>query len=345
MREYELEVLEQYDIEVKGARKIRGAYFCDTKEGTMLLKEADVSDRRAPLLYIVLMHLQQQGYRNIDTLIRNKSEEFISISRDGSKYMLKKWFTGKECDVKKESEVLEAVRNLAVLHQEMRWNPSGQQREMLAKYPETEPMIGRNLQEEFARHNRELKKIRSFVRDKVSKGAFESLFLQHFDDMYALAECVLDRLSESSYPSLYEDSVREKMLVHGDYNYHNILFTTEGIATTNFEHFKVDVQVQDLYYFLRKVMEKYQWDETLGREMMDAYQSVRPLDAREMECIALCLSYPEKFWKIVSTYYHSNKAWIPEKNVEKLRTSILQVQEKQRFIENLFSFHLEMPVV
>jgi spore coat protein I len=139
--------------------------------------------------------------------------------------------------------------------------------------------------------------------------------------------------------------VREKMLVHGDYNYHNILFTTEGIATTNFEHFKIDVQVQDLYYFLRKVMEKYQWDERLGREMMDAYQSVRPLDAREMECIALCLSYPEKFWKIVSTYYHSNKAWIPEKNVEKLRTSILQVQEKQRFIENLFSFHLEMPVV
>ena len=48
MREYELEVLEQYDIEVKGTRKIRGAFFCDPKEGTMLLKEADVSDRRAP---------------------------------------------------------------------------------------------------------------------------------------------------------------------------------------------------------------------------------------------------------------------------------------------------------
>ena len=39
MREYELEVLEQYDIEVKGTRKIRGAFFCDTKEGTMLLKD------------------------------------------------------------------------------------------------------------------------------------------------------------------------------------------------------------------------------------------------------------------------------------------------------------------
>ena len=30
--EYELEVLEHYDIEVKGTRKIRGAFFCDTFE-------------------------------------------------------------------------------------------------------------------------------------------------------------------------------------------------------------------------------------------------------------------------------------------------------------------------
>ena len=31
MREYELEVLEQYDIEVISTRKTRGAYFCNTK--------------------------------------------------------------------------------------------------------------------------------------------------------------------------------------------------------------------------------------------------------------------------------------------------------------------------
>ena len=32
MREYELEVLEQYDIEVISTRKTRGAYFCNTKD-------------------------------------------------------------------------------------------------------------------------------------------------------------------------------------------------------------------------------------------------------------------------------------------------------------------------
>ena len=37
--EYGLEVLEKYNIDVKGTRKIRGAFFCDTNKGAMLLKE------------------------------------------------------------------------------------------------------------------------------------------------------------------------------------------------------------------------------------------------------------------------------------------------------------------
>jgi len=39
MRESELEILEQYPIEAESTRKIRGAFFINTKEGTMLLKE------------------------------------------------------------------------------------------------------------------------------------------------------------------------------------------------------------------------------------------------------------------------------------------------------------------
>ena len=56
MREYELEVLEQYDIEVISTRKTRGAYFCNTKEGLMLLGPAGISVGRAPLM-LSLIHI------------------------------------------------------------------------------------------------------------------------------------------------------------------------------------------------------------------------------------------------------------------------------------------------
>ena len=54
MREYEMEVLEKYELEVNSTRRIRGAFYCDTKEGTMLLKETKISERRVPLLYLIL---------------------------------------------------------------------------------------------------------------------------------------------------------------------------------------------------------------------------------------------------------------------------------------------------
>lgn len=138
-------------------------------------------------------------------------------------------------------------------------------------------------------------------------------------------------------------------MVHGEYNYHNILMIQGDynyrkepyrIATTNFEKFKSDVQVEDLYYFLRKVMEKHGWKVRLGDNMLNAYAAIRPLSEAEMEYLCVRFIYPEKFWKTADSYYRSNKAWVSSKNIEKLQTAIQQTEEKKRFLEEIFSFHL-----
>lgn len=338
MREYELEVLEQYDIEVMSTRKIRGAFFCETNEGTMVLKEAAFSEKRALLLYTLLCHLESEGYPDVDIPVLNREKDLLSTFRGQSGYMLKKWYIGRECDVRRETDVLEACRNLARLHRIMRWQEEGSQ----VQEDALRPPVGRHLKQEFLCHNRELKKVRNYIRNKVNKGEFEYLFLKYFENMYQLAAKVTKRLGDSGYERLYQDSLAQGLLVHGDYNYHNVLMLPEtgGSATTNFEHFRIDVQALDLYYFLRKVMEKHKWKESLGRAMLEAYAEVRPLKPEELEVIALKASYPEKFWKTANTYYHSNKAWIPEKSVEKLQTAVLQTEEKIQFLQKIFRFIL-----
>ena len=97
--EYELEVLEHYNIEVKSTRRIRGAFFCDTNEGTMLLKETRISGRRAPFLYLVLSRLEERGNVKVDTPVFAEDGELLVTSGDGKVYMLKKWFPGREMDI------------------------------------------------------------------------------------------------------------------------------------------------------------------------------------------------------------------------------------------------------
>lgn len=336
MREYEQEILERYEIEVKSTRRIRGAFFCDTDEGAMLLKETNISEKRALSLYCTESWLESLGML-VDTPVFTKDGDILSVSRDGTKYIMKKWYCGRECDLKRESELIRAARNLAVLHIKMNSAVQGQAcGEIYKGIP-----VRRSPLEEIRSHNRELKKVRTFVRSRVAKNEFEYLFLSSFEKIYGMAETVAEQLENSGCMELYEQSVRQEYLVHGDYNYHNILILPGGTGITNFEHMCIDIQVHDLYYFLRKAMEKFQWKEYIGKMILDAYESERKLGETEKRYIGLSLAYPEKFWKTAGNYYHSNKAWLPEKNVEKLETVVNQWKEKYSFLRNVFLLDLE----
>lgn len=333
MQDYELNsILEQYDIAVISTRKIRGAILCDTDKGLLLLKEVTVSKAKVPALLKLYGYLESQGYMQADFPVRNQNGEYISCTEEGSRFILKHWDNGRECDIRKPSELLKAAGNLAKLHLLMR----GTQDCMIP--------CEEHLKKEYTRHNRELRKVRKFMRGVSPKGEFEFAFLRYFDRMYQWSDTALKVLEDSDYDHLYEESTAKLCLTHGEYNYHNIMMEQQPsqniLMITNFEQFKREIQVEDLYYFLRKVLEKQGWKERLGDNMINAYSAIKPISKEETEYLKVRLIYPEKFWKIANSYYRSNKAWISVKSIEKLNTAIRQTEEKERFLSNIFSFHL-----
>ncbi len=227
--EYELEVLEKYDIEVKSTRRIRGAFFCigselksgragdfgdclqsrsvpfgaagdyDTKERPMLLKETKLSERRALFLYDALSEIERCGNVKVDTPVFTKEGELRAASREGAFYMLKKWYQGRECDVRQEQDVVRAAAKLAVLHKDME--------KLAVKIRPGADVQGKNPVEEVRRYNRELKKIRSFIRSRPVKNDFEILFLENFEKMYRTADDILARMETSGCRKLFEESV------------------------------------------------------------------------------------------------------------------------------------------
>lgn len=325
MQDYELKILDQYPVEVRSTRKTRGAFFCDTDKGLLLLKEAGTLGKRVPALYRLHTHLKEQGVKYIDQFVKNNDGECVSISEDGA-YVLKYWFHGRECDIRKSKELLEGAKNLAGLHLKM----SIEINEYIPR--------STHVKEEYLSHNRELTKVRKYVRGQATKEEFELEFLKCFDKMYRWAQLALDTLDDSSYETLYADSLERHCLTHGEYNYHNILMMPEGIATTNFDKCRWNVQAEDVYYYLRKAMEKNGWNVRLCDCILNAYCAVRPLSEQEMEYIKVRFIYPEKFWKIADSYYRSNKAWVPAKNIEKLKMTIMQTKEKEELLKDIFLF-------
>ena len=64
---------------------------------------------------------------------------------------------------------------------------------------------------------------------------------------------------------------------------------------------------------------------------------LHPVSAYEYIDLYYRLAYPEKFWKIANFYFHSNKAWIPQRNMEKLEKLLEQEESKKIFLEQVFS--------
>ena len=117
-------------------------------------------------------------------------------------------------------------------------------------------------------------KLVSYIRSRSSISVFETKFLKEFEGFYEEGENALGLLQNSAYKSLCDRSLETGTICHGDYNYHNVIFEKRTISTINFEKCHVGIQMEDLYNFMRKILEKNNWDKKLGRKILETGKSV-----------------------------------------------------------------------
>lgn len=198
--------------------------------------------------------------------------------------------------------------------------------------------------EQFQRHNRELRKIRRFVGTVKRKNTFETLFLRVFPEYYNKGlQCEKSfsdvlKCDDKGEPSM--DYKRHYGICHGNYNQHNVIMGEHTEAIVHFERFSCGNQLEDLYQFGRKVMEKNHFDYELLEVVLNAYAKKIELTKEDYRYLYVLFSYPEKFWKIANSYYNTNKAFLSPKFVEKLETLIQQEKEKSEMLSQYSSFHL-----
>ena len=331
MNDRAVALLEQYEIEVLRTRKGRGAILCDTQQGCLIFKEYTGREEQLRLQEQVLKHLEERGTVSAERLLATKEGALSVTDRDGVRYILKTWWEGRECNIRDREECMEAMRLLARLHGDLEFTPV---------FPETEetsaPVIERYLpSRDYEKHNRELKRARRFLKQRSQKTWFEIRLSAVIDPFLEEARQLCEEWKEIELAA--SDSGEEVPLCfcHGDYQYHNILRQDRGFFLVNFEKCQADGPVRDLYLLLRKLLEKSEWDAEWGRVLLAAYESVRPLKPYERQDLFYRLSYPEKLWKIVNFYYNSGKAWIPEKNQEKLDRLLEQEAARKKFLKLL----------
>lgn len=319
------EVLKQYPCEVRTRRRTRGAFLLETDQGLRLLKEYSVSQARIEFEERIKQLLGQQGGLLVDYTYKNNREEYFTKDNYRNNWVMRRWYAGNECDIRDQRCVLRCASYLGRLHALMQLGNE-----------EGESCIRKeSVQQEMERHNKELKRVRSYIRSKKQKNEMEICLLGSYDLFYDQACLAQTLLQESGYEALWQETLEQGKVRHGSYSYHNVIFVGKDLAVTNFDRAEIGIQVRDLYDFLRKVMEKNGWQAELGKSLIDAYDRERKLEETERRVLYAMLLYPEKYWKLVNFYYNSRKSWMSSKNLEKLLRIRAQEEKRACFLREL----------
>ena len=212
-------LLDQYDIEVQRTRKGRGAILCDTDQGCLILKEYMGNAQRVAFQSKLLEQIREDGKVGVERILADKEGNLLVKDNDGVSYVLKTWYEGRECNIYDRAECVEAVKLLAGFHNSMEKVACDTQ------LPVSSP------EKEYEKHNRELKKVRRFLREKGQKSWFEISLQQAFDGFLEQALDITEQWQQ--YSHLSKDQPECSSLCHGDYQYHNIIKSDAGCSSSN----------------------------------------------------------------------------------------------------------------
>ncbi len=326
MNDRAISILENYDFTVLKVRKARGAFVCETDRGLKIMKEYQAPVSKLTLMDGLLQAVAEKAEVDVDTLTADKEGKFISYDRDGMGYVVKDYYDGRECLAGESEDLKSAMKALALLHEVL----------ILPKECMPEGLHRYDLEEDIARQNRGLKKIRSFIRGRSPKTGFELALLNAYNIFLEQALSVEERIRSEDFSGLYELIENERQFAHGDFQYHNLLFGKDRAAIINFEKCQWDSRVRDIALFLRKTLEKADWNVELGSRLMKEYEAVNPLSESERRQLFYRLAYPEKFRKIANFYYNCNKAFLSEQYMSKLQNVLRLEKSKHLFLRKVF---------
>lgn len=328
MEEKQAVLLSQYELDIYRAGRVKGAWLLETDQGLKLFGSCPFSEGKLAFEQKIKQHAKEHGFPETDSYVPTKEGNYLVQGPYNEFFAMRNWFLGEECDAQKEEHVIEAAATLARLHNSLTGVALSEEERTFCLQPRVTELL--------ERRNRELRRVRTYIRSKKQKSSFEQKFLSQFTMQYAQAEQASARLDEEEYEAYYRAAAETGTMLHGNFTHHSILLSEKKTAVTGFHKASVGIQIHDFYQLFRKVMEKWDWDAALGRTMIQAYEEIRPIPRQEKNLLMVLLSYPEKFWKVANQYYNNRKSWIPEKNMQKLIQTLEQAQKKEETIRTLF---------
>ena len=192
--------IEKYSFQVKNRFRARGAILLDTDEGPRLMREYERIQGHFSFANEVKETLYQKGMTRTDRVVLNREGEWITQWESGEKYIVYEWYFGEDCDYRSKQGLTPVAKNLGQIHSCL----SG-----VAKEPIP---LQETLCQEYRRHNKEMKRVYGYMKDKKRKNEFELSALSCFPEFFEKATEAEEQLMQTSYFQKYGNTYKQSYI-------------------------------------------------------------------------------------------------------------------------------------
>lgn len=329
MREFEIE--RQFDIKIETIKPNKGIYYLKTNKGERCLKRINYGPQKLLFVYGAKEHLIANGFNNVDRYYLNtEGEPYALVNED--LYTLSQWIEGRECDFHNVDDIELAAKNLAAMHYASKgYDPpeNSKLKSDLGRWP--------HLME---KRIKALTKMRDMARKKNMKQNFDLVYIKNVEFYKNLAVRALNILKDSEYNALCEKSEVEKNFCHHDYTYHNIIVDKDNnLQVLDFDYCKREIRVYDLANFMIKALKKVDWNIDYAKRIIDAYNTVEPLEEKEYKVLLAFLIFPQRYWRLANRYYYNEVTWAQNTFNKKIQNIVNEQELYSKFIEDFKKYY------
>ena len=376
MAEKMAEVYGAYDLQINQVMRGRGAFVLRTDKGIFQIKPMDVNPSRLEAEYEFKESLAQLGFDSIDYCVKNVDGELYTCDRYGNPYVMRRFFLGRECNPQSYQDIVLGVRNLAKLHQVGRKAFEKIEKDVhirvtgdFKKRNQSLKRVNNYILRQKSKREFEMKYLKTFdyfyQQGNMCQREFEGLLQMERarEDARGLVreetgenvrgeaaganrEMAIGAASEMAAGANREVVAGDEKCgshlgyCHGMYNHHSIVITSDAVGTISFDKFYLGNQLDDLYHYARKMVEKNDHSFSVLTTILDEYGAINPLSREDYQYIYINYCYPEKLYKLGNQYMNGSKSWLSPKLLEKMNKFIQDEGKKQEILDRMQKMYL-----
>lgn len=322
MKELQEILHDNFDIDINNISSFRDSYIIFTSVGKMILKRVNMSVDRINFIYNAQQHLIKNGFNCIDNFICTKTNEtYIKINNN--LYTLRVLIDGLEVNFEKSHDIMNSCFLLAKFHQSSRnfFLPDNCfKKDDLGTLPSI-----------YKKRLAEIRRVKKIAAKNKTK--FDYLLLDYIDYFYGLGSDVISKLESSKYLDLVDMTRKEGSFCHHEFTHNNIITKNDEYFLINFDFCAYELKIYDLCNLIKRKLRKCNWDIAEAEKIINYYGSKVSLSSDELYIMELMIMFPQKFWRVINTYYNNKKNLSDRIYISKLNDVISEIKPIETFLQ------------